>query len=162
MSLSNLKGKMGRVEEKLSELGIKIPDVPTPLGSYKPASITGNLIFISGQLPLSEGRLLFEGKLGGDVTVEQGMQAARASSINALAAMSKELGGLDRIKKIIKVTGYIASAPGFHGQANVLNGASDLFFQVFGESGRHARAAVGVAELPMNAPVEVELIAEIT
>ncbi len=153
---------MGRVEEKLGELGIKIPDVPTPLGSYRPASITGNLIFVSGQLPLSEGHLLFVGKVGGDVTVDQGAQAARASSINALAAMSKELGGLDRIKKIVKVTGYVASAPGFHGQAGVLNGASDLFFQVFGESGRHARAAVGVAELPMNAPVEVELIAEIT
>lgn len=153
---------MGKVEERLSELGIKIADIQTPLGSYKPASITGSLIFVSGQLPLSEGRLLFQGKVGSDLTVEEGMQAARASAVNALAVMSKELGALGRVKRIVKVTGYVASAPGFHNQANVVNGASDLFYQVFGEDGRHARAAVGVAELPMNAPVEVELIAEIT
>ena len=153
---------MGKVEERLSELGIQIPDVPTPLGSYKPASVSGSLIFVSGQLPLSGGRLLFEGKVGSDVSVEEGMQAARVSSVNALAVMSKELGGLGRVKKIVKVTGYVASAPGFHNQANVINGASDLLYQVFGEAGRHARAAVGVAELPMNAPVEVELIAEIS
>ena len=152
----------GKVEERLSELGIKLLDIPAPLGSYKPASITGNLIFISGQLPLSEGRLLFQGKVGSDITVEEGMQAARASAVNALAVMRKELGALGRVKKIVKVTGYVASAPGFHNQANVVNGASDLFYQVFGEDGRHARAAVGVAELPMNAPVEIELIAEIT
>jgi enamine deaminase RidA (YjgF/YER057c/UK114 family) len=153
---------MGKVEERLGELGIKIPDIQAPLGSYKPASITGNLIFISGQLPLREGRLLFQGKVGSDLTVEEGKQAAMASAVNAIAVMSKELGGLGRIKKIVKLTGYVASAPGFHNQANVVNGASDLFYQVFGEDGRHARAAVGVAELPMNAPVEVELIAEIT
>ncbi len=152
---------MGKVEERLGELGIKIPDIQAPLGSYKPASITGNLIFISGQLPLREGRLLFQGKVGSDLTVEEGKQAAMASAVNAIAVMSKELGGLGRIKKIVKLTGYVASAPGFHNQANVVNGASDLFYQVFGEDGRHARAAVGVAELPMNAPVEVELIAEI-
>ncbi|MFI5323447.1 MAG: RidA family protein [Thermodesulfobacteriota bacterium] len=153
---------MGKVEDRLSELGIRIRDVPTPLGSYKPASITGNLIFVSGQLPLSEGRLLFEGKVGSDVSVEEGAQAAKACSLNALAVMGKELGGLDRVRRIVKVTGYVASAPGFHKQANVVNGASDLFYQIFGEAGRHARAAVGVAELPMNAPVEVELIAEIS
>jgi len=152
---------MGKVEERLGELGIKIPDIQAPLGSYKPASITGNLIFISGQLPLREGRLLFQGKVGSDLTVEEGKQAAMASAVNAIAVMSKELGGLGRIKKIVKLTGYVASAPGFHNQANVVNGASDLFYQVFGVDGRHARAAVGVAELPMNAPVEVELIAEI-
>ncbi len=157
-----IKAAMGKVEARLGELGIKIPDIQAPLGSYKPASITGNLIFISGQLPLREGRLLFQGKVGSDITVEEGMQAARASAVNALAVMSKELGGLGRVKKIVKLTGYVASAPGFHNQANVVNGASDLFYQVFGEDGRHARAAVGVAELPMNAPGEVELIAEIT
>jgi len=153
---------MGRVEDRLSELGIRIHDVPIPLGSYKPASISGGLIFVSGQLPLYEGRLLFEGKIGSDITVDEGAQAARTCTVNAMAVMSKELGGLDRVSKIVKVTGYIASAPGFHNQANVLNGASDLLYQVFGEAGRHARAAVGVAELPMNAPVEVELIAEIS
>jgi len=152
---------MGKVEARLGELGIKIPDIQAPLGSYKPASISGNLIFISGQLPFREGRLLFQGKVGSDITVEEGMQAARASAVNALAVMSKELGELGRVKKIVKLTGYVASAPGFHNQAKVVNGASDLFYEVFGEDGRHARAAVGVAELPMNAPVEVELIAEI-
>lgn len=162
LSSKGIRAAMGRVEERLSELGIKLPDIAAPLGSYKPALISGNLIFISGQLPLSDGRLLFRGKVGSDITVEEGMQAARASAVNALAAMSKELGGLGRVNKIVKVTGYVASAPGFHNQANVINGASDLFYQVFGDYGRHARAAVGVAELPMNAPVEVELIAEIT
>lgn len=152
---------MGKVENRLSELGIRIRDVSAPLGSYKPASITGNLIFVSGQLPISEGRLLFEGKVGSDISVEDGAEAAKICSINALAVMRMELGGLERISRIIKVTGYVASAPGFHKQANVVNGASDILYQVFGETGRHARAAVGVAELPMNAPVEVELIAEI-
>ena len=161
-SSKGIKAAMGKVEERLGELGIKIPDIQAPLGSYKPASITGNLIFISGQLPLREGRLLFQGKVGTDITVEEGMHAARASAVNALAVMSKELGELGRVKKIVKLTGYVASAPGFHNQAIVVNGASDLFYEVFGEDGRHARAAVGVAELPMNAPVEVELIAEIT
>jgi enamine deaminase RidA (YjgF/YER057c/UK114 family) len=152
---------MGKVEERLGELGIKLPDTAPPLGSYKPASITGNLLFVSGQLPLSEGKLLFQGKVGSEVSLEEGMQAARASAVNALAVLRSELGSLGRVRKIVKVTGYVASAPGFHNQANVVNGASDLLFQVFGEDGRHARAAVGVAELPMNAPVEVELIAEI-
>ncbi|HVY55613.1 MAG TPA: RidA family protein [Thermodesulfobacteriota bacterium] len=152
---------MGRVEDRLAELGIKIPETPVPLGSYKPASVSGNLIFISGQLPLTEGKLLFEGKVGSDVSVEDAARAARVSAINALAAIKRELGGFGSVRKIVKVTGYVASAPGFYSQAAVVNGASDLFFQVFGEEGRHARAAVGVAELPMNAPVEVELIAEI-
>jgi enamine deaminase RidA (YjgF/YER057c/UK114 family) len=153
---------MGKVEDRLDELGIKIPETPVPLGSYKPASIAGNLIFISGQLPLSNGKLMFQGKVGSDVSQEDAAQAARASAINALAALSRELNGLGRVRKIVKVTGYVASASGFYNQAAVVNGASDLFFQVFGEDGRHARAAVGVAELPMNAPVEIELVAEIT
>jgi len=152
---------MGKVEDRLKELGITIPETPLPLGSYKPASVSGNLIFISGQLPLSGGKLLFQGKVGSDVTVEDAVLAARASAINALAAMNRELGGLGRVRKILKVTGFVASAAGFYNQASVVNGASDLFFQVFGEDGRHARASVGVAELPMNAPVEIELIAEI-
>lgn len=153
---------MGKVEERLVKLGIKIPETPSPLGSYKQASVAGNLIFISGQLPLSEGKLLHQGKVGSDVSAEDAAQAARVCAINALAAMSRELGGLGRVSKIVKVTGYVASAAGFYNQAAVVNGASDLFFQIFGEDGRHARAAVGVAELPMNSPVEIELIAEIT
>ncbi len=152
---------MGKVEERLRELGIHLPDVPTPLGSYKPASVSGNLIFVSGQLPLVSGKLLCEGKVGSELSVEDGVNAARACSVNSLAVMSKELGGLDRVKSIVKITGYVASSPGFHNQANVVNGASDLFYQVFGDDGRHARAAVGVSELPLNAPVEIELIAEI-
>jgi enamine deaminase RidA (YjgF/YER057c/UK114 family) len=105
---------------------------------------------------------LYRGKVGSDVSQEDAAQAARASAINALAALSRELNGLGRVRKIVKLTGYVASAAGFYNQAAVVNGASDLFFQVFGENGRHARAAVGVAELPMNAPVEIELVAEIT
>ena len=147
--------------ERLKELGIEIPDVTAPLGSYKPASVAGGLLFVSGQLPLSGGKLVFEGKVGVDVSPEDAALAARQSAINVLAVMKKELGTLDNVRKIVKVTGYVASAPGFTGQAGVLNGASNLFFDVFGEEGRHARAAVGVAELPLNAPVEVEIVAEI-
>lgn len=153
---------MGKVEDRLKELGIELPDVPAPLGSYKPASKSGNLIFVSGQLPLVGGHLLHQGKVGGDVSIEEAMNSARACSINALAVMSKELNGLDSVKRIIKLTGYVSSSPGFGKQANVVNGASDLFYEVFGDEGRHSRAAVGVSELPMNAPVEVEIIAEIT
>ena len=147
--------------DRLKELGIDLPDVASPLGSYKPASVTGSLIFVSGQLPLSGGKLVFEGKVGVDVSPEDAARAARQSAINVLAVMKKELGALDNVKKIVKVTGYVASAPGFTGQAGVINGASNLFFDVFGEEGRHARAAVGVSELPLNAPVEVEIVAEI-
>lgn len=153
---------MEKAEERLKELGIEIPDVPTPLGSYKLASVAGNLIFVSGQLPLAGGKLLYEGKVGSDLSIEDAMDAARACSVNALAVLSKELGGLGRVKGIVKLTGYVASSPGFHNQANVVNGASDFFYHVFGDHGRHARAAVGVSELPLNAPVEIELIAEIT
>ena len=147
--------------DRLKELGIDIPDIASPLGSYKPASVTGSLLFVSGQLPLSGGKLVFEGKVGADVSLEDAARAARQSAINVLAVLKKELGTLDNVKKIVKVTGYVASAPGFTAQAGVLNGASDLFFDVFGEEGRHARAAVGVSELPLNAPVEVEIVAEI-
>lgn len=147
--------------DRLKELGIDLPDIASPLGSYKPASVTGSLLFVSGQLPLSGGKLVFEGKVGADVSPEDAALAARQSAINVLAVLKKELGTLDNVKKIVKVTGYVASAPGFTAQAGVLNGASDLFFDVFGEEGRHARAAVGVSELPLNAPVEVEIVAEI-
>ena len=153
---------MGKAEDRLKELGIQLPDVPVPLGSYKPASTSGNLIFVSGQLPLVGGQLLHEGKVGADISVEEGMNAARVCCINALAVICKELGSLDRVKKIVKLTGYVSSSPGFSKQANVVNGASDIFYEVFGDDGRHARAAVGVSELPMNAPVEVEVIAEIS
>ena len=151
-----------RAEDRLEQLGIEIPLVQAPLGAYVPAVISENMIFISGQLPLVSGELAFKGKLGSEITVEQGMEAARRASINAISVLKNELGNLDRVERIVKITGYIASATGFNQQANVLNGASELFFEVFGEPGRHARVAVGVSELPLDAPVEIEVIALIS
>lgn len=153
---------MARVEARLRELGIELPDIPAPLGSYIPASMAGGLLFVSGQLPLSGGKLVSMGKVGSAVSPEEGAGAAKVSAVNAIAVMKKELGDLDRVKRIVKVTGYVASAPGFNAQAGIINGASDLFYQVFGDEGRHARAAVGVSELPLDAPVEVEVIAEVS
>lgn len=151
-----------KIEERLQLLGIQLPAPPMPLGAYKPCVITGNLIFISGQLPLENGELKHKGKLGSNISIEQGIDAARIASINALSIMNSELGSLERINRIVKLTGFIASATGFHMQAAVLNGASELFYQIFGEKGRHARVAVGVYELPLGAPVEIEVIAEIS
>ena len=151
-----------KAEDRLKELGIEIPEVQAPLGAYVPAVISEQLIFISGQLPMTGGELSVKGKVGAELSVEQGMEAARRASINSIAALKSELGDLDRVQRIVKITGYIASAPGFNQQANVMNGASDLFFQAFGEAGRHARVAVGVSELPLDAPVEIEVIARIS
>ncbi|MEM7534988.1 MAG: RidA family protein [Chloroflexota bacterium] len=152
---------MTKVNDRLKELGIKLPDPPDPLGAYVPYVISGNLLFISGQLPLKDGNLTFKGKVGADVTPEQGYQAARDASINALAVIGKALGDFGKIRRIVKVTGYVSSAEGFTAQAGVLNGASDFFFEVFSDMGKHARVAVGVAELPADSPVEIEVIAEI-
>ena len=132
-----------------------------PLGSYRPCVVSGNYIYVSGQLPLKNGELLFKGVVGEDVSLEEAVQAARACAINSLAILKNETGDLNRIKKIVKVTGYVASSENFYQQADVINGASNLYFDVFGEKGVHARAAVGVYKLPINAPVEVDLIAEI-
>ncbi len=162
MLLSKLKEKTIKVEQKLKELGIEMPKVTAPLGSYKPAVISGNLIFVSGQLPLKDGTLLLKGKVGAEVSIEDGIEAARVAAINSVSVMKSELGNLNRITRVIKVTGYVSSAPGFDMQAKVINGASDLFYEIFGEIGRHARAAVGVYELPLGAPVEIEVIAEIS
>ena len=151
-----------KAEERLKELGIEVPEVQAPLGAYVPAVISGDLLYISGQLPIASGELVFKGKLGAEVAVEDGMEAARRAAINAIAVMKNDLGALERVKRIVKITGYIASASGFNQQANVMNGASDLFYEVFGEPGRHARVAVGVSELPLDAPVEVEVIAQIS
>ncbi|MEV4346608.1 RidA family protein [Actinoplanes sp. NPDC049596] len=145
---------------KLAELGLTLPTVVPPLASYVPAVQTGNYVYVSGQLPLVEGKLPYEGKLGAEVTPEQGAELARLCALNALAAI-ESLVGLGRVGKVVKVTGFVASAPGFTGQPGVVNGASNLFGDVFGEQGRHARSAVGVAELPLNAPVEVEVIVEL-
>ncbi|GAA0480013.1 putative endoribonuclease [Paractinoplanes deccanensis] len=145
---------------KLAELGLTLPTVVPPLASYVPAVQSGNYVYVSGQLPLVEGKLPYEGKVGAEVTPEQGTELARYCALNALAAV-EALVGLGRVGKIVKLTGFVASAPGFTGQPAVVNGASNLFGEVFGEQGRHARSAVGVAELPLNAPVEVEVIVEL-
>ncbi|MGA5303266.1 RidA family protein [Nucisporomicrobium flavum] len=145
---------------KLAELGLTLPTVVPPLASYVPAVQSGNYVYVSGQLPMVDGKLPYTGKVGADVTPEQGTELARYCALNALAAIDA-LVGLGRVVKIVKVTGFVASAEGFTGQPAVVNGASNLFGDVLGELGRHARSAVGVSELPLGAPVEVEVIAEI-
>ena len=145
---------------RLAELGLTLPSVVPPLASYVPAVQSGNYVYVSGQLPMVDGKLPYVGKVGAEVTVEQGAELARYCALNALAAIDA-LVGLGRLVKIVKLTGFVASAEGFTGQPAVVNGASNLFGDVLGELGRHARSAVGVAELPLGAPVEVEVIAEI-
>ena len=148
-------------EEKLKELSIELPGIPNPLGSYVPFVKTGNFIYLSGMLPLKDGKLLKTGRVGESVALDEAVLCARTAAINALAIVKSAAGSLDRIKQCVKITGFIASVPDFTDQPKVLNGASDLMFEVFGEAGRHARAAVGVNVLPMNSPVEVEFIFEV-
>lgn len=145
---------------RLSELGIELPAVVAPLASYVPAVRTGNLVYTSGQLPMQAGELPQIGKVGAEVTPEQGHALARICALNALAAVDA-LVGLDAVARVVKVVGFVASAPNFNGQPGVVNGASELLGEVFGDAGTHARSAVGVSELPLNAPVEVELIVEL-
>jgi enamine deaminase RidA (YjgF/YER057c/UK114 family) len=145
---------------RLAELGLTLPTVVPPLAAYVPAVQSGSYVYVSGQLPMVEGKLPLTGKVGAEVTPEQAVDLARICALNALAAI-EALVGLGRIVKIVKVTGFVASAPGFTGQPAVINGASNLFGDVLAEQGRHARSAVGVAELPLGAPVEVEVIAEV-
>lgn len=149
------------IEEKLASLGITLPVPPAPAGSYVPVVISGNLAFVAGQIPAEGGQVKFKGKVGRDLPVEAGQQAARLCTINALAQLKAALGSLDRIKRFVKVTGFVNCDPSFIEQPKVVNGASDLLVQVFGESGKHARAAVGVSSLPLDSAVEVEFIAEI-
>ncbi|MGV0992923.1 MAG: RidA family protein [Mycobacterium sp.] len=146
--------------KRLAELGITLPSVAKPLAAYVPAVQTGNLVYTSGQLPLTEGKLTHAGKVGAEVTPEDAKAAARTCALNALAAIDA-LVGIDRVTRVVKVVGFVASAPGFNGQPGVVNGASEFLGEVFGDAGIHARSAVGVAELPLAAPVEVELIVEI-
>ena len=148
-------------ESKLKALGLQLPLPPQPVATYIPAVRVGELLFLSGVLPMRDGQLAFSGKLGRDLTAEEGMEAAKLSLLNALAIVKQELGSLDRISRVVKVVGYVASAEGFVEQPQVLNGASDLLVAVFGEAGRHARVAVGAAELPRRAPVEIEMILSI-
>ncbi len=147
--------------ERLAELGLTLPPVVAPVAAYVPAVRTGGFVYTSGQLPMVDGKLAAVGKVGAEVSGTDAADMARTCALNALAAAASAAGGLDAIARIVKVTGFVASAPGFSGQPQVVNGASELLIEVFGEDGRHARSAVGVAELPLNAPVEVELIAEI-
>lgn len=146
---------------RLTELGITLPASATPRGLYTPAVRSGNLLYVSGQLPTIEGNLLHTGKLGGEVTIEQGQACARQAALNALAIANAELGSLDAVARVVKMTVFMASAEGFYDQPLVANGASQLLIDLFGDRGRHARVAVGVAALPINAPVEVELTLEI-
>jgi enamine deaminase RidA (YjgF/YER057c/UK114 family) len=152
----------GEVRDRLKELGYELPSVPNPAGSYVPATSTGSLLFTAGQLPFKQGQLRHTGKVGRDVSVEEAKEAALLCILNALAAVESEAGSLEGVRRVLKVTGYVASASGFTRQPEVINGASDFLGEVFGERGAHARSAVGVAELPLDAPVEVELIVELT
>jgi len=147
--------------ERLAGLGLTLPPVTAPLAAYVPAVRTGAYVYVSGQVPVVDGKLAAAGKVGTEVSAADAAGLARTCALNAIAAAAAAAGGLDRIRRIVKVTGFVASAPGFNGQPLVINGASELLIEVFGEEGRHARSAVGVAELPLNAPVEVELIAEV-
>jgi enamine deaminase RidA (YjgF/YER057c/UK114 family) len=147
--------------ERLAVLGLTLPPVPAPVAAYVPAVRAGGFVYTSGQLPTVDGKLPAVGKVGAEVSAADAAGLARTCALNAIAAAASAAGGLAAIGRIVKVTGFVASAPGFSGQPQVVNGASELLLEVFGEDGRHARSAVGVAELPLNAPVEVELIAEL-
>ncbi|PPF18068.1 LysR family transcriptional regulator [Rathayibacter sp. AY1C3] len=144
--------------ERLAELGVELPAVAVPAGAYVPAVVHGGLVYTAGQIPFVDGALPLVGKVGAEVSPEQAKELARTCALNALAAVADAIGSLDRVTRIVKLTGFVASASGFTGQPGVINGASELLGDVFGEPGRHARSAVGVAELPLGAPVEVELI----
>jgi len=152
---------MSRPEERLTELGLTLPSESAPLAAYVPAVRSGNLIFTSGQLPRLGGELQATGKVGAEVDAEQAKELAKICALNALAAVKAEIGDLARVRRVVKVVGFVASAPDFTGQPGVINGASELLGEVFGDTGRHARSAVGVAVLPLDAPVEVEVIVEV-
>lgn len=150
-----------KIEKHLAEIGVTLPDVPKPVASYVPVVRSGNLLFLSGQLCTINGEFKYQGKVGKEVSLEEACEAAKAAAINSLAVIKQQIGSLDLVKRIVKVVGYVASEPGFSEQARVLNGTSDFLVEVFGEKGSHARSAVGVAALPFNVPVEVEMIVEI-
>ena len=152
---------MRRASERLASLGLTLPAVPTPVAAYLPATRFDDLVFTSGQLPTVDGALVATGRVGAEVSPEEAYACARTAALNGLAAVADHTGDLDVITRVIKVVVYVASAPGFTGQPQVANGASELLFDVLGEAGRHARSAVGVASLPLDAPVEVELVVEV-
>ena len=149
------------IEDKLRQMGLELPEPPKPVASYVPCVRTGNLVFVSGQIAREKGVLRFSGHVGGNLTLEEGKQAARLCALNGLSAVKQEVGSLDRIRRIVKLTGFVACAAGFLDQPKVVDGASVLLIELFGEKGQHARAAVGVVELPLGSAVEVEMIVEI-
>lgn len=148
-------------EEKLKELGITLPEAPKPLGFYLPAVRAGEFLFLSGMLPVKEGRLLYKGKVGKEISLEEAREAAKATLINALSVIKGEIGDLDKIKRIVRLSGYVASAPEFDQQPSVLNAASEILSEIFGDKGLHSRIAIGVSELPMGSPIEIELIVQV-
>lgn len=152
---------MSTPEERLDRMGLSLPEVATPVASYVPVVRSGNHLFTAGQLPLREKQMLATGKVGGEVDMENAVECARQCALNALAAVRSEIGELAEIKRVVKVVVFVASTPDFTGQPTVANGASELLGDVLGEAGRHARSAVGVAVLPLDAPVEVELVVEV-
>jgi len=145
------------IEEKLNSLGVKLPNPPTPAGSYVPAVKTGNLLFISGQIPMEDGKVIFTGKVSND-NLETAQKSARMCAINILAQIKRELGDLDKVTKIVRLSGFVNSVPEFSQQPKVINPASDLFFEIFGEKGKHSRIAVGVASLPLDSMTEIDAI----
>jgi len=153
---------MATPEQRLADLGLAVPEVAKPVAAYVPALRTGNYVYTSGQLPMRSGELISTGKVGGDVTVEQAVECAQQCALNGFAAVKSIIGDLSRVVRVVKVVGFVASTPDFTGQPGVINGASELIGQVFGEAGQHARSAVGVAVLPLDAPVEVELVVEVS
>ncbi|MFL6137734.1 MAG: RidA family protein [Frankiaceae bacterium] len=152
---------MSTPDDRLVELGITLPDVVPPVAAYVPAVRSGSMVYVSGQVPVVNGKLATTGKVGAEVDPETAKDLARTCALNALAAVKAEIGDLAAVRRIVKLVGFVASAPDFTGQPQVVNGASELLGEVFGEAGKHARSAVGVAALPLDAPVEVELIVEV-
>jgi enamine deaminase RidA (YjgF/YER057c/UK114 family) len=152
---------MGAVEDRLAAAGLAIPEVAAPVAAYVPAVRSGQQVYTSGQLPMVAGTLMGTGTVGADVTPEQATEMAARCALNAIAAIRSVVGDLDGVVRVVKVVGYVASAPGFTGQPGVINGASELFATAFGDAGVHARSAVGVAALPLGAPVEVDVVVEI-
>ena len=152
---------MTAIAERLAELGVTIPTLAAPAGAYVPYVVSGNLVFTAGQLPARDGEMLAVGKVGGEVSEEQAYECARQCALNALAAVKAVIGSLDDVKRVVKVVVFVASSPDFTGQPKVANGASELLGEVFGDAGKHARSAVGVSVLPLDVPVEVEIVVEI-
>lgn len=153
---------MATPEERLEELGLTIPDVPKPLAAYVPAVRSGSYVYTSGQLPMREGQLMLTGKLGAEVSAEQGVECAQQCALNAIAAVRSMVGDLSKVVRVVKLVVFVASDPGFTGQPGIASGASELVGSVFGEAGQHARSAVGAAALPLDAPVEVEMVVEVS